>query len=246
MKQRLINLLPQRLYLELKWWDHKLRCKRSFTKSQSLRVRDTDTVGSYKSFDDKKAIFVHIPKCAGISVNKALFGNLAGGHTTLEQYLTVFEPKAIQSYFKFTIVRNPWDRVVSAYHFLKQGGMNQWDQAFYQKELAQYNNFEDFVKQWLVIPENLAKHHHFQTQSHYILDKYGKVTLDYVGYLENIDTDFKVICNRIGITASLPETNKSKRTNYQDYYTDETKQIVADMYHKDIELLGYNFDGINC
>ncbi len=245
MKNTLISLLPQRLYLELKWLDFKLNRRESFENVQALRQRETTEWSSYKPFDDKKAIFIHVPKCAGISVNKTIFGNLAGGHTTLEQYLNIFEPKNICSYFKFTIVRNPWDRVVSAYHFLQQGGFNKWDQEFYNKELACFDSFEAFVKNWLIHPENLAKHHHFQTQSHYILDKYNKVQLDFIGYLENIDNDFKYICDQIGVEASLSATNKSKRNNYQEYYSDETLGIVARAYKQDIDLLGYTFDNSN-
>ncbi|MBO1256853.1 sulfotransferase family 2 domain-containing protein [Alteromonas sp. 5E99-2] len=241
MKEQLIKLLPTRIYLELKWLDYKLRRKDDFSATQLLRKKETESEGSYKPFDDKKAIFVHIPKCAGISVNKALFGNLAGGHTTLEQYLTVYEPKAIQNYFKFTIVRNPWDRVVSAYFFLQQGGMNKWDKEFYEKELAQYESFDDFVKNWLSNPKNLYKHHHFKPQTHYILDKYNKVKIDFIGYLERIDEDFKFLCDKLNVDAELPVNNRSKRKDYCAYYNEETQAVVAKMYQKDIEYLGYDF-----
>jgi hypothetical protein len=241
MKNFLISIFPTRLYLELKWFDFKFNRKQHFLAIQERRKRETTEWSSYKPFDDKKAIFVHVPKCAGISVNKALFGNLAGGHTTLEQYLNIYEPKNILSYFKFTIVRNPWDRVVSAYHFLKQGGLNKWDQEFFQKELAAFDSFEDFVKGWLIHPENINKHHHFQVQCHYILDKRNKVHLDFIGYLENIDEDFEYICNKMKIQATLPNSNNSNRNNYQDYYSDETKSVVAEAYKQDIELLGYDF-----
>lgn len=242
MRDLLISILPTRMYLELKWIDFKINRKNNFRDIQKKRHFETTESSSYKPFDDKKAIFVHIPKCAGISVNKALFGNLAGGHTTLEHYLNIYEPKNILSYFKFTIVRNPWDRVVSAYHFLQQGGMNQPDKTFYQQELAKFSNFEDFVKNWLRYPENLKKYHHFQTQSHYILDKHNKVPLDFIGYLENIDKDFAHICKKMNIKATLPNSNQSKRNNYQDYYSNETRDIVAEVYKQDIELLGYDFN----
>lgn len=242
MKNFLISILPTRLYLEIKWYDFKIKKPNSFADIQKNRHYETTDSSSYKPFDDKKAIFVHIPKCAGISVNKALFGNLAGGHTTLEQYLNIYEPKNVLSYFKFTIVRNPWDRVVSAYHFLKQGGLNNNDREFYKNELVNFDSFDDFVKNWLVYPENLKKYHHFQTQSHYILDKYNKVKLDFIGYLENIDKDFEYICNKMNIEVTLPNSNKSNRNNYQDYYSDETRAIVAEVYKQDIELLGYDFD----
>jgi hypothetical protein len=242
MKNLIISLLPVKAYLTLKWLDYKKQCPEAFAESQQLRTHETNEWGSYKPFDDKRAIFVHVPKCAGISVNRSLFGNLAGGHTTLEQYLTVFEPKHILNYFKFTIVRNPWDRVVSAYFFLQQGGFNKWDKQFYDDELAKYDSFDAFVSEWLTVPENLTKHHHFRMQSDYILDKYNKVTLDFIGYLENIDQDFDYISKKIGVRTPLPKSNASSRSSYTHYYNETTKEIIAQTYKTDIELLGYNFD----
>lgn len=241
MKQIILNALPRSFYLTLKRWDYKKRRKDAFERSQYLRTTVTENGYSYKPFDDKKAIFVHIPKCAGVSVNQTLFGNLAGGHTTLEEYLNVFEPHCINSYFKFTIVRNPWDRIVSAYFFLKKGGFGEEDRNWFNEELGSFSSFDDFVKRWLN-KENIWKWHHFRPQYHYMLDKREKVPLDFVGFLENLDDDFSYITKKIGIRADLPRSNKSEHRNYQDYYNDETKEIVGEVYSKDIKMLGYNFD----
>lgn len=196
---------------------------------------------SYKPFDDKKSIFVHIPKCAGVSVSKTIFGNLAGGHTTLDEYLNIFEPECIVTYFKFTIVRNPWDRLVSAYFFLKNGGFGKKDQAWFRKELGDFLDFEDFVKNW-VNRTNIWKWHHFRPQYHYMLDKNEKVHLDFVAFLENIDADFVYIANRIGLDCTLPESNKSKHSSYINYYSEQMKNIVSEVYAQDIKMLGYEFD----
>lgn len=87
IKQLAADILPPRAYLELRWFDYKLNRRAAFEETQKLRHRDTTEGGSYKLFDDSRSIFAHVPKCAGISVNKALYGNLAGGHTTLDQSL---------------------------------------------------------------------------------------------------------------------------------------------------------------
>ena len=58
---------------------------------------------SYEPFDRTRSIFVHVPKCAGISISRALYGNLGGGHTTFNEYATIFEPHAFRRYFKFAI-----------------------------------------------------------------------------------------------------------------------------------------------
>ena len=83
---------------------------------------------------------------------------------TLKEYSTVFEPATFQSYFKFTFVRNPYDRLVSAFHYLKQGGMNEKDKAFKEQELSSFENFGDFVRNWIT-SENIWK---YPTSNHSI------------------------------------------------------------------------------
>lgn len=196
---------------------------------------------SYKPFDDKKAIFIHIPKCAGVAVSKAIFGGYAGGHATIEKYRKVFGPACFNHYFSFTIVRNPWDRLVSAYFFLKNGGTNQKDQDFFIQELSPYDSFEAFVTHW-VNEDNIWKWHHFKPQYNYILDPKNRVQLDFIGYLENLESDFEYIKSKIGVLADLAAQNKSRHRFYQDYYTEKTKRIVEDVYSKDIALLNYDFN----
>lgn len=234
----------RRVYLEFYYMRYRLYHRRSYLDLQKKRKIATDSGYSLKPFDDKQCIFVHIPKCAGISVCKTLFGNLAGGHTTFNRYITIFEPKYIDNYFTFTIVRNPWDRLLSAFHFLKQGGMNKKDKVFSSKELIAYNEFDEFIKGWLT-RENIWKHHHFKPQYHYVLDKRNKVSLKFIAFLENIEEDFAYIGNQLGITDTLPGLNRSQHKSYIDYYNPETKKIVEEVYAEDILLFGYNFDNSN-
>jgi chondroitin 4-sulfotransferase 11 len=69
------------------------------------------------SFHSKKCIFVHIPKTAGTSVTDALFGTPRPRHRPLQWYEGM-EPELYKEYFKFAFVRNPWDRLVSGYHYV--------------------------------------------------------------------------------------------------------------------------------
>jgi hypothetical protein len=231
LKSTLIKALPTSWYLYLRWYN--------------LRLTDAEATGGYLPFDKSQSIFVHIPKCAGISVNKTLFNSLAGGHTTLDQYINVFPPALFQSYFKFTFVRNPWDRVVSAYSFLQNGGLNKWDNDFYEKELKQYKSFKDFVEGWLN-QENILKFHHFKPQHLYFIDKYNKVSVDFIGYFEHIEEDFCIIAEKVGCKNALTKRNAVSRDDYRSYYDQDTIKIVADVYKKDIQLLNYEFDSIPC
>lgn len=96
--------------------------QKQFHDLQHLRTIDTNDGYSLKPFDLYRCIFVHIPKAAGISMSRALFGNFAGNHKSVETYQRIFSKKEFNSYFKFTFVRNPWDRLFSAYIYLKRGG----------------------------------------------------------------------------------------------------------------------------
>src|SRR5258706_16293188 len=78
-------------------------------------------------FDEHRCIFVHIPKCAGNSVTKSLsqFGGFDCGHTNLKRFQIMFGPEEFNRYFKFAFVRNPYDRLFSAFLFMKKGGTNE-------------------------------------------------------------------------------------------------------------------------
>lgn len=235
-------MLPSRTYLQLKWSYGKVFDRHTFNELQELRRTVRGETLSLQEFDKKKAIFVHIPKCAGIAVKKALFDDLSGGHTKLTTYCRAFEPDLFLSYFKFTFIRNPWDRLVSAYHYLSNGGYGARDREWFERELATYNDFDDFVCNWLR-PENLHKHIHFCPQVDFVEDRNHRgVGVDYLGFYENIEEDFNYIANRIGVAKTLQKRNSSSHSSYKQYYREATREIVRSVYRKDIERFGYNFD----
>lgn len=79
------------------------------------------------------------------------------------------------------------------------------------------------------------------TQTSCLVDESKNLMVDFVGRFENIEEDFRAICRKVGITASLPHVNKSKRTDYRDYYDAETRDLTARLYAEDIERFGYTF-----
>lgn len=242
MKDQIISSLPLAVYLHLRRLDYRISRPKQFENLQRLRREVAPNGSTYKCFDEKRAIFVHIPKCAGISVNESIFGCLAGGHTTLDQYVDIFEPHSFKEYFKFSFVRNPWDRVASAYAFLKQGGLNAWDKEFYQREISHYTSFTDFVLSW-VNERNILKYHHFKPQYLYLFDRYFKATVDYVGHVETIDDDYANIADAVGVKNPLRKTNSSNKKHYCDYYDDDTRSVIAEVYKDDISLLKYSYEG---
>ena len=218
-----------------------------FEKMQHMRTIDTANEYSYKPFDQHECIFVHIPKAAGVSICRALFGNLAGSHTKMVGYQIIFSKEEFSRYFKFTFVRNPWDRVFSAYNFLKMGGMNEEDSKWAEVEMTPYDNFDEFVSRGLQ-KSRIQKWRHFVPQSDFLFVPYDRrIQVDFLGYFENIQPDFEYIVDKLGMggEVTLAHQNKShndRKLDYKEFYTDETREIVSTIYQKDIDVFGYKFD----
>ena len=123
--------------------------------------------------------------------------------------------KDIKDFLKIGVVRNPFSRVISF-----------WSWSPKYKNLS----FSDCLKY-----ANFSGYFHS-----FVLD--GEFVMDYVIKLENLQEDFNIVCDKIGIPQQkLPHKNKSKHKHYTEYYDDETRQIVAEKYAKDIEMFGYEF-----
>jgi hypothetical protein len=140
---------------------------------QALRLADTNRGRSLKPFDVHRCIFVHITKCAGISVSRSLFGNLGGAHLRIPHYQLIFSAHEFSCYFKFTFVRNPWARLVSAFLFLKGGGANSADRAWAQQNLSRFADFDTFVRRWIA-PHNVLSWKHFVPQHRFLCEPRGR------------------------------------------------------------------------
>jgi len=133
-------------------------------------------------------------------------------------------------YFKFTFVRNPWDRLVSEYEFL----LRKTEHGRHER-VKKLGGFSDFIR--MQIPRRDAY------QINMMCDKRGNVLMDFIGKLENLENDWITVCNRIGIPhQELQRKNASERSHYQDYYDTENRQLVARHWAREIELFGYRFD----
>jgi len=211
---------------------------------QEMRKFDTENGRSLKPFDEQKCIFVHITKCAGISISKSLFGNLGGAHLRIPHYELIFSKHEFEDYFKFTFVRNPWDRLVSAFLFLKKGGANKVDKSWADENLSQFADFHIFVKEW-VNRKNINTWKHFVPQYKFLCEPGSQTPkIDFIGYFEHLEDDYACIKKRLGASSNLQHLNKTggNRRDYKEYYTQATKEIVADVYEEDIRIFGYDFE----
>lgn len=194
-------------------------------------------------YRQNRCIFVHIPKCAGVAVADSLFGRDCGGYLKMRYYRLLFSPQEYQDYFKFTFVRNPWDRLVSAFHFLRDGGITERDRTWNEANLAGYEDFDHFVRKGL--PRRAVRSWiHFIPQIDYLRTPWtSKLPVDFVGRFEHLERDFKIVCQRLGRTADLVVANQGKprKADYRGYYSSTTQRIVEQYYIDDIRTFGYDF-----
>ena len=230
---------------------------------------------------DSKTIFVHIPKNAGQSIERVFLNRLGLtwatraplllrkngepelgpprlAHLKAREYVAMkYVPQAMfDDYFKFTFVRNPWDRAVSFYKYLVS---------------SQDYDFKTFLSN--VLTEQLWTDMHWFVgpQAEYVLGEDGQMLVDFVGRFEHLQDGFDEVCNQIGIPPTpLPYVNKSKseappqvrpgrfwdraklrlrpgsmlqqHEHYRDYYDEESHDLLSRLYSTDIDTFGYTFD----
>ena len=194
-----------------------------------------------EKFDEYSMIFIHIPKAAGTAVNQGLFGRLAGlGHVSCEKYLQIYGRVRFDSMFKFTITRNPYDRFVSAYEYLKKGGNNSHDLLFHDTFVSKFRDFEDFVINGFAKDCKIRNHIHFKKQTDFILVD-GKVSVDFIGRHENIQKDYHYIASMIHDARELKSINTSQRDkSFESYFLNpQVKNVVRDFYELDFRILSY-------
>ncbi|MCH2209855.1 MAG: sulfotransferase family protein [Fuerstiella sp.] len=203
---------------------------------------------------DKKFLFCHLLRTGGTSIKRALKPYSSQPERFMENRIlralgirinhwTAYERKWFRGHtsagiakcnmpsdvwsdlFRFTIVRNPFDRMVSLYHHLPRhkSGRGVRDLTFHE-----------FVNTWSRRPE-------FQ-QKPLITDENGKLLVDFVGHFESLREDFRYICQKIGLEADLEHANASPRQrDYRDYYTPELISVVQEVFSDDLESFGYQF-----
>jgi hypothetical protein len=159
------------------------------------------------------------------------------GHSTIHQVHSEFPHT--KDYFSFTFVRNPWAKFVSLYSMWKNmeddHSFMEWDSN--QVDFCRKYSFKDFL--YAVKIGHIIRAHTQPYIGHYF-EKPSDIS--FVGKLEQYQDDFNLICDKIGIPRQkLPHENKSNHKHYTEYYDNETREIVAKKYAKDIEYFGYEF-----
>lgn len=212
-------------------------------KEEYTRFRNKEFIPNHYSlqpFNQTQTLFVHIPKAAGISVNQALYGCYGGGHKTIFEYRLYYSKRELKSLYKFSIVRNPWARLVSAYHFLLEGGLNEQDKEWSKENLTKYSSFDEFVVDW-INDKNIYSFNHFVPQVDYLFHN-SRSFVDDIFKLEELNINWHLIEKKFGRDIKLPHLNSNSiSSNYREYYTEKSKEIVSKVYKADINKFGYKF-----
>ncbi|MBT8074385.1 MAG: sulfotransferase family 2 domain-containing protein [Xanthomonadales bacterium] len=180
-------------------------------------------------------IFIHINKTAGTSIGRAI-GLPVKDHLTAKEIIAKIGEDKWQEAYKFTLVRNPWDKVVSLYEYRRKKDKN--------RIATQNVSFADWVKMTHGSGRDTRYYDNpksFQPQVEWLKDTNGSVSIDFVGQFESINESFNHVKTVIGLDAELPHLNASRRAGYRSYYDDETRELVERWYSEDIERFGYAF-----
>ena len=154
-------------------------------------------------------------------------------HSRLSDLDGVVEPKELDRLFVFTMVRNPWDRVVSYYHWLRT-------QSFAHPHVtaAQELPFDKFVS----VPQVLEALRQAPA-SHYVTTRDGRERCDLFIRLEHLDTDLRPLEAHLGFRLALPRSNASARAaDYRPFYSPRVAALVAEACAEDIGRFGYSFE----
>ncbi len=183
----------------------------------------------------KEFIFIHIPKTAGTSMTK-IFGEAFQKHNTAKEVIEIIGKKKWNNAYKFTVVRNPWDKVFSWYKFRVK--LNQ------SKMATNPISFKDWVACTYGEPKDKYYYYrakNFMPQLDWLKNDEDIIDMDNIIRFENLQEDFKIVAKELGINSVLPHINKTKETYYRDYYDEETKKIIKEWFHEDIKTFGYKY-----
>jgi hypothetical protein len=196
---------------------------------------------------EEKYIYIHIPKCAGSAMGE-IDWNKCRGHFTIRDYSSQIN---LDDYFKWGFVRNPWDRLVSAYEscpeLLKLGV------SFSECVDIIYNHRQDIQYKsvtWSGCPDSglpIGRIHFCPMVSLMRSPKSNKIEMNFIGRFENLKNDWDELCRLINkyptpLHKSNTRLTKTKRfTPYKDMYDSDLIHKVGAIYEEDIDIFQYTF-----
>jgi chondroitin 4-sulfotransferase 11 len=206
-----------------------------------------------------RCIFVHIPKTAGTSIEKIFYGTNSkkgSDHRFLQEYPS----QLINQYYKFCVVRNPWERVFSIFNYYRNGGNNytppnfkeEVKQTFRRLFISNYHtdfeisklmpqDFNVFCDTFLREGKDFYGNRALYPQIDYIsID--GKVAMDRIIRFENLNDDLLIAMNELNMSFKMEHHRKSVGSDsFKAHFNQNSIDLVANYYRAEIEMFGYSF-----
>lgn len=153
--------------------------------------------------------------------------------------------ESFDSYFKFSIVRNPWARILSRFHFhhidYAPDIDNNSNKLFGTPRKTHQMQFDKWLeRRW----KKWKRHKNiYRSQLSKLVDQNNNMLVDYVGKLESFQESFDFICLELSVdTITTVHENPTKKVHYSEIYNERTKSIVYEMCYDDIEYFNYKFE----
>ncbi|MEM7019044.1 MAG: sulfotransferase family protein [Pseudomonadota bacterium] len=209
------------------------------------------------------AVYIEIPKVACSSFKIALadllgmdLGDWEGNPHVADfpnlAWQETYDEPLFPGLFAFAFVRNPWGRLVSCYRDKIGGGVSDFTSFSIRpgvadclagfEEFTAGMSFEEFAMAVASIPDTDADEH-FRSQYTFIANESREIAIDFVGRYESLTSDLDALRQQTGLPDfTLPRAQAAQQSvDYTDFYTPDTRDIVADRFQMDIELFGYEF-----
>ena len=149
------------------------------------------------------------------------------GHVTLRQVRACLPRDVWEGYFKFAVVRNPYDRFVSVC-------------AFLNRDNPVYPGNEMFFRKDAMRRGKSRRHMLMRPQVELLVDEKGRLGMDFIGRYETLDESFARACRMAGLPKlKLSRVNASEHAAYPACYDEALLEAVTDFYREDFELLHY-------
>ena len=181
-------------------------------------------------------------------LEKYQFNKALKGRTMRVKHLSALQLKYIlgenyNRYFSFTLVRNPWARTVSQYHYCHVDFMPSKAEMAKRKPNRKFHqqSFDKWItNRWKLWKKNSAV---YRSQHSMIANKNRQVIIDYVGKLETIQDSLNHVCEQVDLPSqNVAHVNKTKKIHYSEMYTDKLRDMVHEMCSEDIEHFNYKFE----
>jgi hypothetical protein len=201
--------------------------------------------------DKSKFIFFHLYKCGGMSFRKSLNDvfpgsyELQGGHS-LPRDIKSSDPKMekYKDYIRFTMVRNPFDFMVSTYFYGKS-----YANHFMHKDIIdQKMGMEEFIPYYFKHREKDTKNkkpgqNRVVTIKDWLHDDEENIIVDKILKLENIEKDITDLSSLLNTKIELNKTNvnPNRVKDYKKYYNERSKKMIEDKFSWELEYFNYTF-----